>query len=169
MNSGVRSVHFDVSRSRPQRSHPPLRYAPMPPAPSLPAAAGADVVSKGTEQPSDASMHMGPVRHEHAIRSRAEKVVWFASEGPPLTAVALPPTIANVGDVYVHKTLGSVQIWLRAASGTWLPIAEQHPHPIITGYVLRLLENGDPRWVTKETFRTYVGRQKKLEQSAYLS
>lgn len=107
----------------------------------------------------------GPLRHEHAIRSRPEKIIWYASEGPPLDAVPVAPTLAEVGDVYVHKSEGDVQVWLRIENGRWLPVSERHPHPRLKDYVLRLLDNGDPRWVTKDTFRTYLGRRKKQSSS----
>lgn len=109
----------------------------------------------------DSLPHRGPTRHEHAIRSRPEKVVWYASEGSPLLVVPVAPTLAEVGDVYVHKSEGEVQVWLRIDDGTWQPVGERHPHPRLKGHVLRLLDNGDPRWVTKDTFRTYLGRRKK--------
>ncbi|KAH9924808.1 uncharacterized protein B0H18DRAFT_1011323 [Fomitopsis serialis] len=133
-SSTTRGVQIDFTRNRPQR----------------PAASNDALI--------------GPHRQEHAIRSRPEKIVWFASIGPPLTAVPMAPTLANAGDLYVNKTDEKVQVWLRDVSGVWLPVAERHPHPTIEGYVLRLLDNGDPRWVTRITFRTYLGRQKRLGQ-----
>ncbi|KAH9842033.1 uncharacterized protein C8Q71DRAFT_854398 [Rhodofomes roseus] len=88
----------------------------------------------------------GPFRHEHAIRSRSEKIVWYMSTGPVLPGVPIAATIADAGDLYIHLNDGELQVWLRGKAAEWVPILERHPHPTINGYVLRLLDNGEPRW-----------------------
>lgn len=52
-------------------------------------------------------------------------------------------------------------MWLRIEPSEWQAVDEGHTHPRLDGYVLRLLDNAEPRWVTQETWRTYVGRWKK--------
>ena len=68
----------------------------------------------------------------------------------------------NPGDLYVHTATGDRrQIWLRTADGRWSAVQLHHPHPYLSGYVLNVLSNGEPSWVTAETIRTYASRVKK--------
>lgn len=63
-------------------------------------------------------------------------------------------------------------MWLLVATEppTWQVVDEGHPHPQLDGYVLRVLDNAEPRWVTQETWRTYVGRWKRtLQTKGYAS
>ena len=54
-----------------------------------------------------------------------------------------------------------MQLWLRDCSQAWVPVDALHPHPYMPDYVLYILHNHEPRWVTKDTVRTYRGREKK--------
>ncbi|KAH9931492.1 uncharacterized protein B0H18DRAFT_989616 [Fomitopsis serialis] len=104
--------------------------------------------------------------HEHAIRSRPEKVRWYPASGPRLVDVPVAPAIASVGDLFINYFGdGQIQVWLRRDPPSWTKVNDSHPHPTIEGYVLRILDNGEPRWVTKETYRTYLGRDKKQERA----
>ncbi|KAH9840944.1 uncharacterized protein C8Q71DRAFT_854793 [Rhodofomes roseus] len=166
--SGIPTINLGtMGRVLPRKAaQPPLSFTPMPSAPLPPARKTEGTVEKQVEKQVGlfSRITRGPHKFDHSVRSRAEKVVWYESQGTPgrLTAVPIAPTIADIGELYVHKTGGKVQVWLRDASATWVSVAEQHPHPVMEGYVLRLLD-GDPRWVKKETYRTYIGRQKKLD------
>lgn len=102
-----------------------------------------------------------PLHFEHAIRSRSEKVRWYFSHGVALDEVPVPPTVAQLGDLYIHRFGTELQVWMCAAPPAWEPIKQGHPHPTVKGYVLRILDNAEPRWVTEDTWRTYVGRWKK--------
>ena len=174
--AGARHVQFETSPGRSsRRSVPELQYTLLSAVPPhAPAATGSSAnhtgpsmdtsmyVNKFLWSPSPTHFHSSsPLRHDHAIRSRPEKIVWYASEGPPIEVVPVAASLADVGDIYVHKSEQDVQIWLRVENGTWLPVYERCSHPRLKDHVLRLLDNGDPRWVTKETFRTYLGRRKK--------
>ncbi|EPS97775.1 hypothetical protein FOMPIDRAFT_1018172 [Fomitopsis schrenkii] len=121
--------------------------------------------SNASVSPADASPIV-PIFFEHAIRSRLEKVRWYSSHGKPLEDVPVPPSLALCGDLYVHRSGTDVAMWLRidSESPMWQPVDEGRPHPHMDGYVLRLLDNGEPRWVTQETWRTYVGRWKRSLQ-----
>ncbi|KAI9070015.1 hypothetical protein FKP32DRAFT_1586433 [Trametes sanguinea] len=116
----------------------------------------------GPSRSSGDSATLAVDRHDHAIRSRNEKIVWFSSSGDaPLQA---PPSVSasRYCDLYVHSVAGgSVQVWLCDESGTWNPVQMFHPHPYLRGHVLNILPNHEPRWVTKDTARTYKARAKK--------
>ena len=71
---------------------------------------------------------------------------------------------AVVGSLYVHKTPDGQENWIRVNDGLWESVQAAHPHPFLKGYVLSFLSNGEPRWVTKESLRTYKGREKKMLQ-----
>ncbi|TFY53566.1 hypothetical protein EVJ58_g9384 [Rhodofomes roseus] len=99
-------------------------------------------------------------RREYAIRSRPEKVGWYASEGPLLSAVPMPPEEASLADLYtnIYEDQGwhYLQIWLRVDPPNWVKVEENYPHPYLEDHVLRILDKGEPRWVTKKTYRKYV-------------
>lgn len=78
--------------------------------------------------------------------------------------VAVPS--AEVGDLYVHLASDARQAWLHSPSHEWISVEEKHAHPFLWDYLLRFLDNGEPRWVTKESLRTYNGRVKKAERDA---
>ncbi|OBZ70787.1 hypothetical protein A0H81_09431 [Grifola frondosa] len=103
-------------------------------------------------------------RHDHAIRGRGEKIVWYLSNGD--SPLSVPPTVlAQSGELFLHNyNHNSRQIWIRTPSLDWTLIDEGYPHPDLDEYVLHL-SNGEPRWVTKETMRTYKGREKKRERN----
>ncbi|KAI9060075.1 hypothetical protein FKP32DRAFT_1605747 [Trametes sanguinea] len=108
------------------------------------------------------SLEVSTHTHDHAIRGRSEKIVWFSSASD--TPLQAPPSVPtpHYGDLYVHSVIdGSVQVWLRTEAGTWASIDMFHPHPYLRGHVLNILQNREPRWVTKDTARTYKARAKK--------
>lgn len=107
--------------------------------------------------------HVSELRREHAIRGRDEKVAWYASKGEWLGEVPIPPAVAQPSDLFVNviEKDRRVQVFLRVEPPAWKSVEEQHPHPTIKGYVLHLLDNFEPRWVTKVTYRTYMGRWRK--------
>ncbi|KAI0715219.1 hypothetical protein C8Q76DRAFT_795998 [Earliella scabrosa] len=101
-------------------------------------------------------------RCSHRIRKSTEYTVWYASTGRD--TLNAPPSIpcSRYGELYVHAVAdGAVQVWLRTATSEWQSIDILHPHPYLSGYVLHILPNCEPRWVTKDTVRTYAGRAKK--------
>lgn len=102
------------------------------------------------------------VRHEHAIRSHHEKIVWFASAADAPLQAPLSVPAPRYGDLYVHSVDdGSVQVWLRTDASHWDSIDMFHPHPFLRDHVLHILPSREPRWVTKDTVRTYKARAKK--------
>ncbi|KAI0715180.1 hypothetical protein C8Q76DRAFT_795962 [Earliella scabrosa] len=105
-------------------------------------------------------------RHEHTIRGLKDKTVWFSSRGDDLleAPVAIPTAQLHTGDLFLHTAVGSrKQIWMRSAD-QWTPVEPHQPHPYLAGYVLNILSNGEPSWVTMDTVRTYMSRLKKRER-----
>ena len=103
-------------------------------------------------------------RHEHGIRGLTEKTTWYSSSANDLLdhPVPLASTRLNQGDLYVHTATGNRrQVWLWTADGRWMTVQLHHPHPYLKGYVLNILSNGEPSWVTSDTIRTYLSRIKK--------
>lgn len=100
------------------------------------------------------------------IRGLKDKTVWFSSRGDQLLTIpiAVPSSQLRLGDLFVHVATGNrKQVWLWNAD-RWVPIELHDPHPYLRGYVLNVLANGEPSWVTKDTIRTYIGRIKKRER-----
>ncbi|KAH9939150.1 hypothetical protein B0H21DRAFT_50140 [Amylocystis lapponica] len=102
------------------------------------------------------------VRCEHKIRNLDEAIVWWASQGNSSILGPSAAVEAASGDLYVHKQGdGRVQVWIWSPSEDWQPVTAGHAHPALPGYVLRVLKNGEPRWITRHTMRTYLGRDRK--------
>ncbi|OBZ77850.1 COMPASS-like H3K4 histone methylase component WDR5B [Grifola frondosa] len=83
-------------------------------------------------------------RHEHAIRGRAENIVWYSSKdkGPLATPLAI---LAGSGELFLHTYDHDLrQIWIRTSSLDWLPVDEGYPHPTLEAHVLHILSTGDP-------------------------
>ncbi|KAI0701436.1 hypothetical protein C8T65DRAFT_656415 [Cerioporus squamosus] len=118
-------------------------------------------VSSGNES---CTLHVE--RHEHMIRGLKDKTVWYSTRGDQLLTVPVPIPSSRLrnGDLFVHVATGNrKQVWLWDAH-RWLPVELHHPHPYLREYVLNILANGEPSWVTKDTIRTYIGRLKKRER-----
>ncbi|KAI9063731.1 hypothetical protein FKP32DRAFT_1676218 [Trametes sanguinea] len=97
----------------------------------------------------------------HAIRSTREKTIWFESSGRKLLSAPLPVRTPRFGDLYVHSTPDAKQMWLRTAEQEWMKIDLYHPHPWLPGYKIHFIANGEPRWVTQDSLRTYQTRREK--------
>ncbi|OBZ66300.1 hypothetical protein A0H81_13819 [Grifola frondosa] len=103
-------------------------------------------------------------RHEHAIRGRSEKIVWFLSDDKhpldkPLAVLAHP------GELFLHiHDHHLMQIWIHTPALEWIPVQK--------GVLIRALRicashfclQESPAWVTKDTARTYKSRGKKCER-----
>lgn len=111
------------------------------------------------------------IRRSHAIRAKREQTVWFESLSKNFLTEPLLVPLAHFGDLYVHSTLDAKQIWLRSAEQQWTKIDTYHPHPWLPGYQLHFIANGEPRWVTQDSLRTYQTRlaKRKRENDALMS
>ena len=115
-------------------------------------------------------VQIDPIRTEVELRSHTGHgrlvLIWFSSQSTDLLAspMSTPGTTLQNGNLYVHTASGERrQVWIWE-NGKWSDVEIYHPHPHLTGYVLNLLSNGEPSWVTMETIRTYKGRAKKRER-----
>ena len=88
--------------------------------------------------------------------------MWYSSTGPGYLQSPAPIPDAAIGALYVHKTPDGNKAWIRIRDGLWDTVQTAHPHPFLKGYVLTFLDNGEPRWIRRESLRTYLGREKKI-------
>ncbi|KAI5981325.1 hypothetical protein EDD15DRAFT_2204154 [Pisolithus albus] len=110
-------------------------------------------------------------RERRAIRSRKECVHWFRSNGndnlrsPPDSRSAYDSPL-QIADLYIHRNdRESVrQIWMWTGH-RWDAVAPDCTHPTMSNYRLRILDKGEPSWVTRKTMVSDQGREKrKLEK-----
>ncbi|KAF8329244.1 hypothetical protein F5887DRAFT_118925 [Amanita rubescens] len=103
------------------------------------------------------------IRNSRKIREQKGHIYgWFESEGtssldmPPLLREAIP------NDLFVHRPdSGEIQIWLWSAENLWRPIQVGASHPLLPTHRL-IINNGKPRWVTRQTVAAYASRSKHL-------
>ncbi|KAI0672262.1 hypothetical protein C8Q78DRAFT_990755 [Trametes maxima] len=96
-----------------------------------------------------------PYRHTHKIRNTTRRTTWY---GPSASARALaaPPDGLRPARawLYVHR--------YRGGAGT-------QRHPDMEGYVLHLLDNGEPRWVKEASAKTYAcGKKMRQRRARYM-
>ncbi|KAI6036739.1 hypothetical protein PISMIDRAFT_25429 [Pisolithus microcarpus 441] len=110
-------------------------------------------------------------RERRAIRSQKECVHWFRSNGndnlrsPPDSRSAYDSPL-QIADLYIHQNnRESVrQIWMWTGH-RWDTVAPDCTHPTMSNYRLRILDKGEPSWVTRKTMVSDQGREKwKLEK-----
>ena len=108
-------------------------------------------------------------RMRKAIRSREECVMFYKSSGPQ--SLDSPPVMPQaydhplrIADLYVHHdwTEDTFQIWMWSES-QWTEVGVDTLHPLLSGYHLKLLDNGEPSWVTRKTMITDQGRMKRKQ------
>ena len=50
------------------------------------------------------------------------------------------------------------------ADGCWVKVEEGHKHPVLEGYVLRMTEEDEPRWVKRASAAVYANRRRARER-----
>ena len=50
------------------------------------------------------------------------------------------------------------------ADGCWVKVDEGHEHPVLEGYVLRMTEEDEPRWVKRASAAVYACRRRARER-----
>ena len=102
-----------------------------------------------------------------AIRNKKEWTTFYKSVSSQ--CLDLPPKIPHAyerplstADIYVHQdqSKGVFQVWVWSGD-RWTDAQVDTCHPVLSGYHLKLLPNGDPSWVTRKTMITDQGRAKK--------
>ena len=102
-----------------------------------------------------------------AIRNRTEWTTFYKSASSQ--CLDCPPKVPHAyerplspADIYVHQdqSKGVFQIWVWSGD-RWTDAQVDTCHPVLSGYHLKLLHNGDPSWVTRKTMITDQGRAKK--------
>ena len=108
-------------------------------------------------------------RMRKAIRSREECVMFYKSSGPQ--SLDSPPAMPQaydhplrIADLYVHHgwTEDTFQTWMWSGR-QWTEVGVDTLHPLLSGYHLKLLDNGEPSWVTRKTMITDQGRMKRKQ------
>jgi len=127
---------------------------------------GVAVPSAGTRE-EGASLPLK--RMQKAIRKREECTTYYKSAGAqPFDSPSEMPQAyeywLKVADLYVHysQTQDTYQTWMWSGS-QWTSIGEDAHHPVLSGYHLKLSDNGEPSWVTRKTMITDQGRMKKRQ------
>ena len=108
-------------------------------------------------------------RIRKAIRSREECVMFYKSSGaqsldsPPAMPQAYDHPL-RIADLYVHHgwTEDTFQTWMWSGR-QWTEVGVDTLHPLLSGYHLKLLDNGEPSWVTRKTMVTDQGRMKRKQ------
>jgi len=102
-----------------------------------------------------------------AIRSQQACVQWFKSTGNG--SLQAPPegsssydTLLCLADLYVHQDdrRHIFQVWMWSGH-KWDPIKPTAIHPTLPGYCLKILDKGEPSWVTRKTMVSDQGRAKR--------
>ncbi|OSD00149.1 hypothetical protein PYCCODRAFT_1469680 [Trametes coccinea BRFM310] len=159
-NPGAPSRPFVIEKVREgQPAVQPLPLLEEPAEPVLPEAtrAGLPELSVSDKTPN-------VERKSRRIRSTREKTTWYESNSQSLLPSPLSVPLACFGDLYVHTAPDAKQVWLHTAEKEWKRIDNYHPHPWLPGYVLHFIANGEPRWVTQESLRTYRTRLEKRKR-----
>lgn len=101
------------------------------------------------------------IRNSRKIRGQMGSTYgWFELEdaASPLKPPSIKGAIPN--DLLVNKLgSGEIRIWLWTADGDWRPINIGEQHPLLPTHYL-IINNGKPRWVTRQTVATYACRVK---------
>jgi len=108
-------------------------------------------------------------RMRKAIRKQEECTTYYKSAGAqPFDSPSEMPQAyeywLKVADLYVHysRMQDKYQIWMWSGS-QWTGVDEDAHHPVLSGYRLKLSDNGEPSWVTRKTMITDQGRVKKRQ------
>lgn len=96
------------------------------------------------------------------IRDVDAHIVWYWSDSSTSQTEPEEDASCNPGDLFVRKDeSGRIRVWMQVLEGGWKRIQPGGWHPTLPGYLLRILPNGEPRWITKKTATTYRGREKR--------
>jgi len=127
---------------------------------------GVAVPSAGTRE---GGVSLPLKRMQKAIRTREECTTYYKSAGaqPFDSPLEMPQAYEyrlKVADLYVHysQTQDTYQIWMWSGS-QWTSVDADAHHPVLSGYRLKLSDNGEPSWVTRKTMITDQGRMKKRQ------
>jgi hypothetical protein len=91
---------------------------------------------------------------EHKIRGINRFTRWF--EGDNNGSGPSASLLAEVGTIFIVR--GSGDLWLFEKEQGWIRVEVGHAHPNLSGYILHLDAQGQPRWVTRKTIFTYKSK-----------
>jgi len=112
-------------------------------------------------------------REQRAIRSQKECVCWFKSCGkgrllsPPDSWDAYDSPL-QIADLYIHQydheNVHQFHIWMWTGH-SWDVVQPNCTHPTLPGYRLKILDKGEPSWVTRKTMVSDQGRAKRRSEN----
>jgi len=112
-------------------------------------------------------------REQRAIRSQKECVCWFKSCGkghllsPPDSWDAYDSPL-QIADLYIHQydyeNVHQIHIWMWTGH-SWDAVQPNCTHPTMPGYRLKILDKGEPSWVTRKTMVSDQGRAKRRSEN----
>ena len=108
------------------------------------------------------SGYAAQAKKKHKIRDHDAFVWWFESKGDGKLVRPTAPGEGNLGDLYVHQWAGGVQCWMWDLGVGWIRAEVGHAHPTLAQHRLHILDNAEPRWVTRKTHTTYGSRKSGL-------
>lgn len=106
-------------------------------------------------------------KYQSKIRGVDLQLVWYESVGS--TPLNCPePCPADPGTLFVHKHRESLepQIWVMGMDASWISAIVGDSHPLLSKHRLHVSASGLPRWVTRKTVTTYMGRKKRITVSS---
>ncbi|KAI0762493.1 hypothetical protein C8Q74DRAFT_1371522 [Fomes fomentarius] len=101
-------------------------------------------------------------RDAKEIRGGKGQTVWYKTFGP-YTLFHPPASLqATVDEMYIHhdQRTSRVAIWVVDGDGGWITARSGTNQPFDPARRLSIQRNGDPSWVTKETWSAYRSRRK---------
>ncbi|KAH9856327.1 hypothetical protein C2E23DRAFT_811054 [Lenzites betulinus] len=101
-------------------------------------------------------------RNAKDIRGGKGETVWYKTSGR--YEVSHPPSslAATVDTIYIHvdERTGRSKSWVLNSSSIWVSVRAGDKQPSDSERRLNIQRNGDPSWVTKETWTVYRSRRK---------
>ncbi|PIL33627.1 hypothetical protein GSI_04250 [Ganoderma sinense ZZ0214-1] len=149
--------------SGPPSSDPPSRGPPLSGSSALDASSSTfDYI----DDPFIALVTKREVRPFRSGTANGQYTLWYTSTGR-FDLPSPPPNLRlRPGYLYLHgNTLtGDMQVWLWRQDRSWSDVVwEGMPHPTIRDRYLWYRSKFEPSWVTRHTYVTYRGRQKRDE------
>ena len=137
--------------------------APLPARPSQASYDHGDFSTRTVAHDHFTSTNWEQYRDSREIRGGKGQTVWYRTSGR--YDVCHPPSSlqAAVDELYIHhdERTSRSKIWVLNRSSEWVIVRQGDKQPSNPERRLCFQRNGDPSWVTKETWSVYRSRQRK--------
>ncbi|KAI0689978.1 hypothetical protein C8T65DRAFT_102722 [Cerioporus squamosus] len=156
---------------------------PVSPTPVEDSSVGSGVVQRGQEPArssiSSQQAHLPDLfsvtdwdqyRDAKEIRGGDDETVWYRTSGR--FELCQPPSslLADVDDIFIHvdERTSRAKLWVFTNNSVWIRIRPGDKRPSDPSRRLNIQRNGDPSWVTKETWSVYRSRRKRRVKAGRL-